>query len=42
LNQWLPVATNRLTTSGPFSFTLTNTVTAAAREQFYILKTQYP
>ena len=40
LNQWLPVTTNILSASGNFTITISNTVTPALPQQFYILKTQ--
>ena len=40
LNQWLPVTTNILSASGNFTITVSNTVTPALPQQFYILKTQ--
>ena len=40
LNQWLPVTTNILSASGDFTVTVSNTVTPALPQQFYILKTQ--
>ncbi len=40
LNQWLPVTTNILSASGNFTITISNTVTPAVPQQFYILKTQ--
>ncbi|MGP8020511.1 MAG: PKD domain-containing protein, partial [Limisphaerales bacterium] len=40
LNQWLPVASNTLSLSGNFTITISNTVTSALPQRFYILKTQ--
>jgi BspA type Leucine rich repeat region (6 copies)/PKD domain len=40
LTQWLAVTTNILSASGNFSITVSNTVTPALPQQFYILKTQ--
>jgi PKD repeat protein len=40
LNQWLPAATNILSTSGNFTITISNTVISTLPQQFYILKTQ--
>ena len=39
-SQWRPVATNVLNTSGNFSITVSNTVTPAAKQSFYILELQ--
>jgi len=40
LNQWLPVATNVLTTDGNFTLTVTNTVSPVVPKRFYILQLQ--
>jgi len=40
LNEWQPVTTNILSTSGDFTITITNTFTPAIPQQFYILKTR--
>jgi len=40
LNQWLPATTNILSANGNFIITISNTVTPALPQQFYILKTQ--
>jgi hypothetical protein len=38
LSQWIPIATNILSTSGNFTITVTNAVAPSNRQQFYILK----
>jgi BspA type Leucine rich repeat region (6 copies)/PKD domain len=38
LSQWAPVATNNLSASGSFTFTLTNAFNTSIRQQFYILQ----
>ena len=40
LNQWPPVTTNTLSANGNFIITITNTVSLAVPQRFYILKTQ--
>jgi hypothetical protein len=39
LSQWIPLATNQLSASGAFAFTLTN-ATSLAPYQFFILRTR--
>lgn len=39
-NQWLPISTNVLNTSGNFTFTVTNAVTPGIPQSFYLLQTQ--
>ena len=38
LNQWMPIATNVLTSNGNFTITATNAVDPAAKQRFYILE----
>jgi len=40
LSHWLPVATNNLPATGPFSITASNAVSPNARQRFYILRLQ--
>jgi hypothetical protein len=40
LNQWVPIATNLLSTSGSFTLTATNAVSPTAPQCFYILEMQ--
>jgi hypothetical protein len=40
LSQWTPAATNLLSANGNFSITVSNTVSAALPNRFYILQTQ--
>jgi hypothetical protein len=40
LSQWTPIAIKYLSSSGNFSLTIKNTVTAVLPLQFYILQTQ--
>ena len=39
LNQWTPVATNSVSTTGNFTITATNAVNVGAPQQFYLLET---
>lgn len=40
LNQWIPIATNVLTSNGDFTITATNATAISSLQQFFILQTQ--